>query len=231
MNYENIPRTRCIAVTKNFWVKNDTTTHQPQIQSSLVTFREPDVCEKCKKTGIQCCKYECLHGDNKFTIEPEPHVFDDYESTYQTMDPVFEMLFKPLDDPYFQPTPYLEEVDKQLSIMYYKSLVEPPVKMIHTRENGVYEPSMEEVVFNLAKTLEIGPSEAFEYLRRCHNCGNSDMKLCNVYCNQRCQMYCEAFEYPCFWKDECMLCNNSKFKYWNIIAYNRVYNRVYNPCI
>ena len=239
MNYEDRPRTRCIAenyTAKYFMAQSDTTqsdttqsdttqsdtTHSDTTQSdttlSMVTFREPDVCEKCDKTGIQCCKYECLHGDNKFTIEP--NWFDDeedYESTYQTMDPVFEMLFKPLDDPYFQPTPHLEELDEQLSIMYYESLVEPPVKMIHTREDGVYEPSMEEVVFNFAKTLEIGPSEAFEYLRRCHNCGNTDMKLCDVYCNQRCQSLCEDFEYPCFWEDDCMLCNNSNFKYWNII--------------
>ena len=214
MNYEDRPRTRCIAenyTAKYFTAQSDMTT-QSDTTLSMVTFREPDVCEKCNKTGIQCCKYECLHGDNKFTIEEE-----DYESTYQTMDPVFEMLFKPLDDPYFQPTPHLEELDEQLSIMYYESLVEPPVKMIHTREDGVYEPSMEEVVFNFAKTLEIGPSEAFEYLRRCHNCGNTDMKLCDVYCNQRCQSLCEDFEYPCFWEDDCMLCNNSNFKYWNII--------------
>ena len=46
----------------------------------------------------------------------------DYESTYNTMDPLFEMLFKPLDDPVFQPTPELEELDRRLSEMYYKSI-------------------------------------------------------------------------------------------------------------
>ena len=46
----------------------------------------------------------------------------DYESSYTTMDPFFEMLFKPLDDPLFQPTPYLEELDRRLSEMYYKSI-------------------------------------------------------------------------------------------------------------
>ena len=30
------------------------------------------------------------------------------------MDPFFEMLFKPLDDPLFQPNPYLEELDRRL---------------------------------------------------------------------------------------------------------------------
>jgi hypothetical protein len=38
----------------------------------------------------------------------------DYESTYKTMDPLFEMLFKPLDDPLFQPNPYLERLDRRL---------------------------------------------------------------------------------------------------------------------
>jgi hypothetical protein len=39
---------------------------------------------------------------------------DDYESTYKTMDPLFEMLFKPLNDPLFQPNPYLERLDRRL---------------------------------------------------------------------------------------------------------------------
>jgi hypothetical protein len=46
----------------------------------------------------------------------------DYESSYKTMDPFFEMLFKPLDDPLFQPTPELEDLDRRLSEMYYKSI-------------------------------------------------------------------------------------------------------------
>ena len=46
----------------------------------------------------------------------------DYESTYKTMDPLFEMLFKPLDDPLFQPTPELEDLDRRLNEMYYKSI-------------------------------------------------------------------------------------------------------------
>ena len=47
---------------------------------------------------------------------------DDYETTYKTMDPFFEMLFKPLDDPLFQPNPELEKLDALLSQMYYNSL-------------------------------------------------------------------------------------------------------------
>jgi len=46
----------------------------------------------------------------------------DYESTYKTMDPFFEMLFKSLDDPLFQPTPELEDLDRRLSEMYYNSI-------------------------------------------------------------------------------------------------------------
>ena len=46
----------------------------------------------------------------------------DYETTYKTMDPFFEMLFKPWDDPLFQPTPELEDLDRRLSEMYYKSI-------------------------------------------------------------------------------------------------------------
>jgi hypothetical protein len=46
----------------------------------------------------------------------------DYETTYKTMDPFFEILFKPLDDPLFQPNPELEKLDELLSQMYYNSL-------------------------------------------------------------------------------------------------------------
>ncbi len=46
----------------------------------------------------------------------------DYESTYKTMDPLFEMLFKPLDDPLFQPNPELEKLDELLSQMYNNSV-------------------------------------------------------------------------------------------------------------
>lgn len=46
----------------------------------------------------------------------------DYESTYKTMDPFFEMLFKSLDDPLFKPTPKLEDLDRRLSEMYYNSI-------------------------------------------------------------------------------------------------------------
>jgi hypothetical protein len=46
----------------------------------------------------------------------------DYETTYTTMDPFFEILFKPLDDPLFQPNPELEKLDELLSQMYYNSL-------------------------------------------------------------------------------------------------------------
>jgi hypothetical protein len=38
------------------------------------------------------------------------------------MDPLFEMLFKPLDDPLFQPNPELEKLDELLSQMYNNSL-------------------------------------------------------------------------------------------------------------
>jgi len=46
----------------------------------------------------------------------------DYETTYKTMDPLFEMLFKPLDDPLFQPNPELEKLDELLSQMYYNNI-------------------------------------------------------------------------------------------------------------
>jgi hypothetical protein len=38
------------------------------------------------------------------------------------MDPFFEILFKSLDDPLFQPTPELEDLDRRLSEMYYNSI-------------------------------------------------------------------------------------------------------------
>ena len=59
-----------------------------------------------------CSKLELVREQRSY-FQPHTHR-DDYESSYKTMDPIFEMLFKPWDHPDFQPTPELERIDALL---------------------------------------------------------------------------------------------------------------------
>ena len=59
-----------------------------------------------------CSKLELVREPRSY-FQPNTQR-DDYESSYKTMDPLFEMLFKPLDHPDFQPTPELEQFDALL---------------------------------------------------------------------------------------------------------------------
>lgn len=52
---------------------------------------------------------------------------------------------------------------------------------------------------------------AIEYLKCCHNCGNTEIPYGNTYCNKRCCEYIEDYRYPCFRKDDCMICSSNNY--------------------
>lgn len=52
---------------------------------------------------------------------------------------------------------------------------------------------------------------AIEYMKCCHNCGNQEIPYGNMYCNRRCSEYIEDYRYPCFRKDDCMICGNNNY--------------------
>ena len=103
-----------------------------------------------------------------------------------SMDPVFEMLFKPLDDPHFKPTERLEMLDKQLEEMYAKSSLLDDTNIVNDVEN-----CSEEDVYKYAQILEIEPTEAFEQMRRCARCKRKDIKFGKLFCNYWCEIACK----------------------------------------
>lgn len=105
-----------------------------------------------------------------------------------SMDTVFEMLFKPLDDPHFKPTERLEMLDKQLEEMYAKSLLDDTIVV-----NDIKNCS-EEDVYKYAQILEIEPTEAFEQMRRCARCKCKNIKFGQLFCNYWCEIACRKNE-------------------------------------
>ena len=105
-----------------------------------------------------------------------------------SIDPVFEMLFKSLDDPHFKPTKRLEILDNQLEEMYAKSLLDD-TNIVNDIEN-----CSEEDVYKYAQILEIEPTEAFEQMRRCAHCKRKDIKFGQLFCNYSCETACKKNE-------------------------------------
>ena len=107
----------------------------------------------------------------------------DFESTYTTNNPVFEMLFNPDCDHYFEPNQYLERLDERLSEKYYESLTTPSEWFKHTRDDGFHEYNMSKEDFDeFSESHKVTKTQAFEILRRCHSCGSKDIKLGEYYC-------------------------------------------------
>ncbi len=129
------------------------------------------------------------------------------ETVYETLDPKFEMLFKPSDDPCFQPTEYLEKIDECLSKKYYESFMTPSENFKHSRDDGIHIFDFTKEEFdNFVETNQFSKTHAFEMLRRCHCCGKTLINFGEMYCNDLCRSYCVFYKHSCFWKNECILC-------------------------
>jgi hypothetical protein len=135
----------------------------------------------------------------------------DYESTYTTNNPAFEMLFKPDYDNYFESNQHLEMLDEHLSEKYYESLTTPSERFKSTRDDGIHERTMSDKDFNeFAESHKLTKTQAFEILRRCHCCGSKDIKFGEFYCNYLCRLNCRFNKHACFWNKECVLCPKSE---------------------
>jgi len=110
-------------------------------------------------------------------------------SSSTSMDPFFEILFKPLDDPHFKPTERLKMIDKQLEEMYANSSLLNETNIVNDVEN-----CSEEDVYKYAQILEIEPTEAFEQMRRCARCKRKDIKFGQLFCNYWCEITCKKNE-------------------------------------
>lgn len=125
-------RTRGLHVDKIGVIRNDDNTFHPQYVGTTIHFRKPvdnddtDFITPLKipentndDDDAMCANNETLFNScSKLELAREPRScfqhHDDYESSYKTMDPFFEMLFKPWDHPDFQPSPRSEQFDALL---------------------------------------------------------------------------------------------------------------------
>lgn len=137
-------------------------------------------------------------SSDPFAIPEHSREYVEYEvvtDDYHPIDPVFEMLFRPLDDPYFIPNPELEELDKKLEEEYNGP-----------KRNGYIHDSCEEDIITFAHKYGVSMEEAFEVMRRCHYCGSKNLPLGNDYCSGQCIDMCEEHLYECFMGKNCVIC-------------------------
>ena len=119
-------RTRGLHVDKIGVIRNDDNTFHPQYVGTTIHFRKPvdnddtDFITPLKMPENTYVVDNDASSDScsKLKLVREPRSCfqqqDDYESSYKTMDPFFEMLFKRWDHPDFQPTPQSEQFDALL---------------------------------------------------------------------------------------------------------------------
>jgi hypothetical protein len=124
-------------------------------------------------------------------------------------------------DARFIPDPRLEALDAKLEAIcadYEKKLNGSEDDII--REDFDYDA---ETIFEYAKEHNLSISDAVDYLKCCHYCGNKDIPFGNEYCNRRCQEYSVDYCYPCFRGPDCKVCSNYEKDY-----YEREENLVYD---
>lgn len=157
-----------------------------QQQSDYVeTYYDDDYVEPLKMPEYEYPIFDDDYGDEYYDDEE-----NDHETTYKTQDPIFEALFKPLDDPYFKPNPDLERLDELLSQKYRESLITPPEI---TKQYPVEASSYEEIK-KLSEKYNITQTQAFDHLRRCPCCGSKDFVLSETYCSELCRSYCDFYD-------------------------------------
>ena len=124
-------------------------------------------------------------------------------------------------DARFTPDARLEALDAKLEAIcadYEKKLNGSEDDII--REDFDYDT---ETIFEYAKEYDLSISDAVDYLKCCHYCGNKDIPFGNEYCNRRCQEYSVDYCYPCFRGADCKVCSNYEKDY-----YEREENLVYD---
>lgn len=129
---DNEPITRGLHVDKISILNNVDNIFHPQYVGTIIHFSKPvvnddtDFITPLKIPENTYANYDVddvnlSYSCSKLKLAREPRSCfqlhnhcDDYESSYKTMDPLFEMLFKPLNHPDFQPTPQSEDFDAML---------------------------------------------------------------------------------------------------------------------
>jgi hypothetical protein len=148
---------------------------------------------KITRDTCEIDRYEQMCGP----YEHEDKIPSKDEIPHHNMDMLFEMLFRPLDDIIFVPTPHLEQLDEHLREAYEKPYYpEPPTE---EKASDFDDNRCTNLIETYKNALNISASEAFELLRRCHGCGSANMEFGKEYCNEKCETNHMNLDYPCHW--------------------------------
>ena len=138
---------------------------------------------------------------------------------------VFNWLDLDETDARFIPDARLEALDAKL-----EAICADYEKRLNGSEDDIVRPDFDddaETIFEYAKEHNLNISDAIDYLKCCHYCGNKDIPFGNEYCNRRCQEYSVDYCYPCFRGAECKACDNYK-SYDNSNYIEKAENLVYD---
>jgi len=124
-------------------------------------------------------------------------------------------------DARFTPDERLEALDARL-----EAICADYVKKLNGSEDDIIREDFDydtDTIIEYAKEHNLSISDAVDYLKCCHYCGNKDIPFGNEYCNRRCQEYSVDYYYPCFRGPDCKVCSNYEKDY-----YEREENLVYD---
>jgi len=148
---------------------------------------------KITRNTCEIDRYELMCGT--YEDEDKKPSKDDIPS--HNMDMLFEMIFRPLDDPLFVPTPHLEQLDEDLREAYEKLYYPEPTRREKASDFEIFDNRHTNLIKTYKNALNISESEAFELLRRCHGCGSANMEFGKEYCNEKCETNHMNLNYPC----------------------------------
>jgi hypothetical protein len=112
-------------------------------------------------------------------------------------------------DARFTPDERLEALDARL-----EAICADYEKRLNGSEDDIIRPDFDDNTQMILEYVEknkftnMSISEAVDYLKCCHHCGNTEIPFGDEYCNERCQEYSVDYCYPCFRGEDCKACDN-----------------------
>ena len=198
---------------------------QPPFTSELIN-RVPAIYTDNYSFTRSTCEPNELEKKN-FTNENRACIsqYPDANIHFRETNIVFNWLDLDETDARFIPDARLEALDAKL-----EAICADYEKRLNGSEDDIVRPDFDddaETIFEYAKEHNLNISDAIDYLKCCHYCGNKDIPFGNEYCNRRCQEYSVDYCYPCFRGAECKACDNYK-SYDNSNYIEKAENLVYD---
>ena len=127
-----------------------------------------------------------------------------------------ERKIKGIEEPVSQEEPQTDknqEEDEEEEVSYFNSNVSiySPEELekhldFNKFHNTSYNPEELEKLCDFANDTHLTLIDSMEYIKFCHNCGNTLQIFGNMYCNKRCCEYVEDYRYPCYKGKDCLIC-------------------------